>query len=170
MRTYTYIGPPALFETAATATTGETISSAEQAAAWVSRHREDAGPDSLTPATFVVTAPDGLLRLAPRRSEHVHCARGGGVLCAGEIYLRLTRRGIVVEQITNQSTGYAPEPGSWPAIAAALDSLGIPRPDAFEPAFEFRRCPSCRQLCLIKEGDFTCAVCGTELPAEWNVA
>ena len=169
MRTYQYIGPDYLLKTAADASTGETITSAGDASSWLNRHSADAGPDGLTPATFVITAPEGSLLLAPRRSEHVHCARGHGVLSAGEMFFRITRRGIIVEQVTNQSTGYAPEPGSWPAVAAALDALGIPRPNDFEPAFEFRRCPQCQQLCLIKEGDFTCPVCGTDLPAEWNV-
>jgi hypothetical protein len=168
MRPYSFIGPAHLLENAATATTGETISSAAHAAEWIRRHTEDAVPGGLIPATFIITATGGTLRLASRRSEHVHCALGQAVLSSGEMFLRLAPGGVRVEQVTNQSTGYAPEPSSWPAVAAALDALGIAHPGGFDPSFDFRRCPRCRQLCLVKDGDFTCAVCGTGLPAEWN--
>jgi hypothetical protein len=71
--------------------------------------------------------------------------------------------------VTNQSTGYCPEPESWPAVAAALDRIPLPHPGGFTPSFIFRRCPACVQLNVVKEGDFTCAVCGADLPLRWNL-
>src|SRR5918911_838983 len=69
------------------------------------------------------------LRLAARRTEHVACAQGAPVLAAGEI--RFTRADVLpqVLEITNQSTGYCPEPESWPAVAAALSAIGLAAPD-----------------------------------------
>lgn len=116
MRLYHYIGPAHLLENAATAVTGETIHSATHAAEWLRRHSTDTGPDGLTPATFIIEA-GGALRLAPRRSEHVHCAQGRPVLSAGETFFSVAGSKPVAERITNQSTGYAPEPASWPAVA-----------------------------------------------------
>ena len=34
--------------------------------------------------------------------------------------------------------------------------------------FEFRRCDACGQRNIVKDDDFTCAICGGELPATWN--
>jgi hypothetical protein len=115
-------------------------------------------------ATFVV-ALDGTLLLAPRRSEHVACASGAPVRCAGELRFSLEHDVAVIEA-SNQSTGYCPEPDSFDALADALDALSIPRPPRWTHAFIFRRCARCAQLTLVKESVFECAVCGHELPVE----
>ena len=118
-------------------------------------------------ATFVVDVA-GVLRLAPRRSEHVACAGGGEVLAAGEIVFARTNAGITVREASNQSTGYCPEPESFESLAAALDRIGIARPDRYSDACTFRRCASCRQINLVKERWFECSCCGADLPREWN--
>ena len=117
--------------------------------------------------TFIVDA-HGLLWIADRHSEHVACARGGDVLSAGEMTFEADNGKVAVAEVTNQSTGYCPEPESWPAVAAALDRARIQHPNKFTHSFLFRRCESCGQTNIVKEGDFTCAVCGTELNQEWN--
>lgn len=101
-RRYHYVGPP---EIAALAS----ASASAPGAAVRSISDLDALGPSREPFTYVVDV-DGVLRLAPRRSEHVACAGGGEVLAAGE----------------------------------------IARP--------------CGQLNLVKDGDFTCAVCASSLP------
>lgn len=66
-----------------------------------------AGRDQLDlaePMTFVV-ALDGVLRLAPRRSEHVAVAGGQDVLAAGEMTFARAGTGWWVAEVTNQSTG-----------------------------------------------------------------
>ena len=117
--------------------------------------------------TFVINEA-GLLKIADRHSEHVACASGQNVLSAGEMTFGYERKNCFIENITNQSTGYCPEPNSWPAVQSALDQIGIVHPVYFEPAFCFRRCTNCEQTNLVKDGWFVCAVCETELSKSWN--
>ena len=117
--------------------------------------------------TFVIDA-NGLLWTADHHSKHVACARGGDVLSAGRITLEIEDRKVAVVRVTNMSTGYCPEPESWPAVAAALDKAGIRHPNKFTQAFLFRRCENCKQTNIVKEDNFTCAGCGAELSQEWN--
>ncbi len=80
--------------------------------------------------TFVMGV-DSVLRLAPRRGEHVVCAGGAMVLSAGEIgFVREGGRWAVSED-SNQSTGYCPDIGSWSEAARALDDVGLERPSGF---------------------------------------
>ncbi|MBF0289995.1 MAG: hypothetical protein HQM14_19435, partial [SAR324 cluster bacterium] len=57
------------------------------------------------------------LLLAPQRSEHVACAAGRDVLSAGQ--MAFDPETVSLEEVTNQSTGYCPEPESWDAVAMA---------------------------------------------------
>ena len=117
--------------------------------------------------TYIVDVK-GLLWIADRHSEHVACARGADVLSAGEMRIEVDGGRVLVTDVTNQSTGYCPEPESWPIVASALDKAGITRPDGFTHAFLFRLCEGCGQTNIVKEGNFTCAVCGNGLKQEWN--
>ncbi|WBB62359.1 hypothetical protein O7599_07460 [Streptomyces sp. WMMC500] len=126
-----------------------------------------AGAEFGEPMTYVVDL-NGSLLLAPRRSEHVACARGENVLAAGEITLIRSGSGWHVEEVTNQSTGYCPDPCSWPAVSAALRRLGVPQPAGFTHEFVFRRCPRCRATNVVRDEEFWCAVCDEPLPRTWN--
>ncbi|WP_112602755.1 hypothetical protein [Micromonospora noduli] len=119
------------------------------------------------PATFVVDL-HGTLRMAPRQSEHVACAAGQDVLAAGEIAFAASNTGYFVQTVSNQSTGYCPDPDCWSAVAAALDRLGMPHPGGFTAALTFRRCTACRGRNIVRDGDFTCALCDRALPPHWN--
>jgi hypothetical protein len=94
------------------------------------------------------------------------------VACAGvsvgEITFEPGPGGPEVTSATNQSTGYCPEPGSWPTVAVALDRIGGPHPGRFTDEFTFRRCPQCGERNLVRDGDFSCAICEAELPVAWN--
>ena len=153
MRQYRYVGPKELAD--ALGPPGTVIASAADLATWLRRN------DSV--ATFVIGI-DGALRIADRHSEHVSCAGEREVLAAGEMVFAGAR----VERVSNQSTGFCPEVASWPAVAAALDRAGIPHPGSYTDAFEFRRCDACGERNIVKDDDFTCAMCGGELPATWN--
>ncbi|KIQ62602.1 hypothetical protein TR51_26785 [Kitasatospora griseola] len=121
------------------------------------------------PVTYVID-PAGALRLAPRRSEHVACVGGAAVPAAGEIgFARQADGWWAVREVSNQSTGYCPDLDCWPAVATALDRVGLPRPDGFTHACVFRRCPACAQVNLVKDDDLTGAVCDSALPGEWNL-
>jgi hypothetical protein len=111
---------------------------------------------------------DGRLRVADRHSEHVACAGGAPVLAAGELEFVARRDRVEITQISNQSTGYCPEPSSWPAVQAALENAGLDAPDAFTHAFLFRCCPVCTATNLVKDQIFECALCGADLPLVWN--
>src|SRR5688572_23433490 len=104
MRRYTYVGPAEIQRAVADNPAGTVVRSVADLVLG-------------EPVTYVVGV-DGLLRIAHRRSEHVACAGGGDVLAAGE--LTATRAGVV--EVSNQSTGYCPEPESWPAVARALEA------------------------------------------------
>jgi hypothetical protein len=117
--------------------------------------------------TFVVDIL-GQLWIADRCSEHVQCACGGPVLSAGEIGFSFAGGGVEVVAVTNQSTGFCPEPESWPAVEAALQRAGLVSPGGFTTEFVFRRCPDCHALGLVKDYWFECAECGSPLPDAWN--
>ncbi|MGW1991227.1 hypothetical protein [Embleya sp. NPDC001921] len=164
-RSYRYVGPADIrAEVVRDGGGGRPIRSAGELAAWLGAQERG---DLAEPFTYVV-ALDGVLRLAPRRSEHVACAGGGRALGAGEIAFGFEDGAWAVVGIGNQSTGYCPEPDSWPAVAAALARIGVARPDGFTDVFVFRRCPDCGERAVVKEGDFVCACCAAELPRDWN--
>jgi hypothetical protein len=76
-RVFGYVGPPELRATVRPDSEGRIIRSAAGLDAWLSGR----GPAETTePFTFVV-ALDGLLRLAPRRSERGPRGRHGGTGC-----------------------------------------------------------------------------------------
>ncbi|WP_203698302.1 hypothetical protein [Catellatospora coxensis] len=159
-RLYRYLGPPELLAAVRPGHLGRPLDSAPAVQAWAAQVGGE-------PFTYVVDAA-GRLLAADRRSEHVACAGGRDVLSAGELSLRRTATGWAVAEVSNQSTGYAPEPASWPAVAAALDRAGIAHPDGFTAAFEFRRCSACAELNLVKDGDYTCCLCEAALPERWH--
>ncbi|MER7374634.1 hypothetical protein [Streptomyces lanatus] len=120
------------------------------------------------PFTFVVGI-DGVLRLAPRRSEHVACAGGDVVLSAGEISFMCEADRWTVSEVSNQSTGYCPDVTSWSEVARAPDAAELRRPSGFTHEVVFRRCPDCQERNIVREDDFVCVFRGGDLPAAWNV-
>ncbi len=161
---YDYVGPSAIREAVVGDDSGVTIDSVDTLRAWSATQEE--WEDGLLTLTFVVV-PDGVLRVAPRRSEHVACALGGPVLAAGE--LTLTREPeLAVIYATNQSTGYCPRPECWSAALAALQAAGIPCPVDLTQSYDFRFCTACQERMLVKEQWFVCDLCGNDLPQEWN--
>ncbi|MEV6929037.1 hypothetical protein AB0M46_31725 [Dactylosporangium sp. NPDC051485] len=164
-RRYRYVGPADIAAIALQGAEGRSIRSAEDLAVWVASVN---ARELAEPFTYVVDT-DGVLRLAARRSEHVACAGGGTVRAAGEIAVVQRPGGWLVSEVSNQSTGYCPDPPCWPALAAALQQAGLDHPGGFTSEFVFRRCPDCAQLNVVKDGDFACCLCGSDLPQVWNV-
>ncbi|MGW5280019.1 hypothetical protein ACWERI_11225 [Streptomyces collinus] len=164
-RSYRYVGPAELKAAVRPDSGGCRIGSADEFASWVAGRPVAELAD---PFTFVVGL-DGVLGLAPRRSEHVACAGGEAVLGAGEISFTCEAGRWGVGDVSNQSTGYCPDVGSWAAVAQALDRAGLSRPPGFTHEVVFRRCPGCQQHNIVREGDFFCVFCGSDLPETWNV-
>ena len=164
---YPYVGPAHLAKHAGSDAVRFRVNDLAEFAAWAVGQSGLETDGTLT-VTFVVL-PDGLW-VADRHSEHVACARGAPVHSAGEMTFAVDRRqrSVEVAYVTNQSTGYCPEPESWPAVAEALDAADIDHPGAFSVEMIFRRCPECDSTNIVKDGWFQCAVCGSDLPKEWN--
>jgi hypothetical protein len=167
MRLYRYVGPRRIAERVCPGALGTAITSPRDVAAWARSTDQGQDAEGCLIVTFVVDGA-GVLRIADRRSEHVACAAGGPVQSAGEITFALEGGRVAVAAVSNQSTGYCPEPDSWPAVAAALRRVELEAPEGFALACAFRRCLRCDSICLVKAGVFVCDVCGAELPAGYN--
>lgn len=167
IRTYRYVGSQTIAQAVAGRPEGHPIRSVADLERWMQQTHQQPTRRGLIEATFVITEA-GVLCLADRHSEHVACAGGRAVRSAGEMFFALGPDGWEVQEVSNQSAGYCPEPASWPEVAAALEAIPLPHPGAFTQECLFRRCPSCHQLNLIKEEVFECALCGSELPQAWN--
>jgi hypothetical protein len=167
VQSYRYVGSKCIAQEVPGQSEGSPIRSVADVECWIQETHQQPDPWGLIVATFVIME-DGILRLADRHSEHVACAGGRAVRSAGEMGFAFGSNGWEVHEVSNQSTGYCPEPTSWPAVAEALETIHLPHPARFTQAYLFRRCPACHQLNLIKDEVFACAVCDNELPTEWN--
>jgi hypothetical protein len=166
-QTYRYIGPKEIADRAPAAPAGIKVEFPKDVLDWIRQTGQELNAERSVTATFVIDGV-GWLRIADRRSEHVACAGGKPVRSAGEMTFTIRPSGVSVTWVTNQSTGYGPEPDSWPAVEAALARAGIAAPEGFSQEFFFRRCPRCGTVNIIKDGVFECGVCSTLLPDEWN--
>ena len=166
---YRYVGPKKIAERAPAAPAGVRVESPEDVCRWIRQTDQELSAAKSVTATFIIDE-SGWLRIADRRSEHVACAGGRPVWSAGEMTFTVMPSGVSVTWVSNQSTGYCPEPDSWPVVEAALGRAGIPAPEGFSQEFMFRRCPRCGSINIIKEGVFECGVCSTPLPLAWNLS
>ena len=89
-------------------------------------------------------------------------------MAAGEMTFCRERGQVFVAEVSNQSTGYCPEPESWAAVDQVLTVLHTPHPSQFTCVFHFRRCDACEAINVIKDGVFECAVCDAPLSERWN--
>jgi len=168
MPPYNYVGPERIKNEVRGQAPGVAVTSVAGILQWLKGSERSPGIGAEITATFVVDL-GGHLRLADRRSEHVACAGGQPVLSAGEITFMLEDDGVRVTSVTNQSTGYCPAPSSWTHVGEALRRIGVEDPGGFTTEFIFRRCPACRELNLVKDAWFVCALCEADLPPTWNV-
>ena len=159
-----YVGPPAILEAVRESDRGTVILSPDELSNWLGELAA-AGDSEQGWCTYVIDL-QGRLVLAPRRTEHVACAGAFPVLAAGELQLDL--RSCTIIEITNNSTGYCPPENCWSAVASALDHASLAHPGSFTFTASFRRCPSCLERNLVKDDWFYCAMCESELPADWN--
>lgn len=76
----------------------------------------------------------------------------------------------MVGEVSNHSTGYCPDVTSWSAVAQALDRAELGRPSGFTHGVVFRACPGCQERNIVREDDFVCVFCGSDLPEAWNMS
>jgi hypothetical protein len=167
MKIYCYTGSSDLLPISDDAPQHCKISCEQDILDWIDITHQTVDAEGSIVATFVIDN-DERLWIADRHSEHVQCARGREVLSAGEMTFTRTSIHVEVSAITNQSTGYCPEPESWSVVRAALDLAMLKHPPYFTSAFTFRRCVKCGTTNIVKENWFVCGVCMCELPDEWN--
>lgn len=164
---YQYVGPSALLALAETSSSRRLMQTEADILLWIKETQQKPNAENEVTATFIINRNKNLW-IADRHSEHVSCAAGQPVFSAGEITLKLLNAKLEVAAITNQSTGYCPQPESWPSVAEALDGIGLVRPNDFTTRFDFRLCKRCGSINIIKDEWFVCGVCDSDLDREWN--
>ena len=167
MKKYRYVGPANLLELVKTVPKGKTIILFSDVLDWVKETDQALNVNNEVVATYIVDTKYHLL-VADRHSEHVACAGGEDVLSAGEITFEISNGVVEVTEITNQSTGYCPEPHSWQAVDLAIKNIGIIYPKGFNREFVFRQCENCKAINIVKEEWYVCGECDSELPKHWN--
>lgn len=167
-RLYSYVGPAAIEQSVSMKSYRRNVSSRGDVLRWVRETSQELDAADSATATFIIDE-DGQLWIADRRSEHLACARGGRVLSAGEMTFEVSSGRVAVMYVSNQSTGYCPQPESWPYVATALDRADMDHSEDFDLCFDFRRC-TCGQINIVKNEVYECEVCGSDLPRDWNLA
>jgi hypothetical protein len=166
MKRFKYVGPADLVELVKTIPKGKNINSFLDVLDWVTESEQSLANGEVV-ATYIIDTGCNLL-VADRHSEHVACAGGEEVLSAGEITFKIDSGTVSVSEITNQSTGYCPEPSSWKAVNSAIRKMGIIYPSGFCRDFIFRKCENCGAINIVKEEWYVCAECDSDLPKNWN--
>lgn len=164
---YKYVGPDEIRKQVSNHPPGFRIKSISDVKEWIQQTGQKLDKSGRIRATFVIDR-FGFLLIADRHSEHVACAGGGPVLSAGEISFAFKNNSIEIKEISNQSTGYCPEPASWKAVKKALAHMSIKHPDRFTNEIIFRRCPSCGERNIVKDGWYFCDICDAPLPLRYN--
>ncbi len=168
MKAYKYVGPNDLLELIKTVSKGKKVSTPRDVINWIEEAAQELDYENQVIATYVVNLENDLL-IADRHSEHVACAGGENVLSAGEITFSVDEMNVKVTEVTNLSTGYCPEPESWPSVKEALDKAGLKNPGSFGREFIFRRCEKCGLLNIVKDDWFVCVECDADLSKSWNI-
>lgn len=167
VKSYHYVGQSTIRDKLNDVSNRHHVAIASQVIEWIQQTNQPKNPDDTITVTFIVDT-DKQLWINDRYSEHVLCAQGGNVLSAGEITFEVIDDGVEIVAITNQSTGYCPEPESYPAVKHALKDTDILYPLMFTTCYHFRRCDKCGMTNIVKDDWFVCGVCDTDLSREWN--
>ena len=166
---YEYVGPHDIAVLLQCASDRMTIQCPFDAIEWIHQTKQHLSRQGTFTVTFVID-PHEQLWIADRHSEHVVCAQGQAVLTAGELTFVISDQQLAIVAVTNQSTGYCPEPESWTVVTGVCERLGVAYPAYWTTAYLFRRCARCGNTNLIKDDWFVCAICDGPLSATWNYA
>lgn len=166
-RHYSYVGSHNLLQLLQQPSQRTHVNHAADVLQWIKDTHQVLDADKTVVATFIIDLNQQLW-IADQRSEHVRCAAGKHVLSAGEMTFAVQGNHVEVVEVTNQSTGYCPEPESWESVAIALMKTGLSFPSEFTTAYLFRRCDNCGTTNIIKDMWFECGVCQAPLSQQWN--
>jgi len=169
MKSYKYVGPSDLLALIKTVSKGEKILSPDDVLEWFNNFDQILDNENPVIATYIIDL-NGNLLIAARHSEHVTGAGGENVLSAGEITFNIESKTVIVTEVTNQSTGYCPEPESWQYVSEVLDKAELKHPESFGREFIFRRCNKCNALNVVKEEWYVCLECNEDLIKSWNIS
>lgn len=164
---YSYVGSKEIKNSVVNYPIGIRIRSKKDIEHWIDNSDQEFDNSGFIICTFVIDS-EGYLRIADRHSEHVACSDGKPVQSAGEIFIIMNKNECEIVEISNQSTGFCPEPESWFSVNHALNKIGIDHPGEFTVNFIFRRCGKCNLLNVVKDNLFICADCNEKLPQNWN--
>lgn len=167
-REFRYVGPDNILENLPKISGRILVQSSDSVMNWIIQTRQPREYSDLFVATFIVDT-SGRLWINDRRSEHVLCAEGKPVLAAGEMAFQVDRsNNLQVVEVTNQSTGYCPDPESWWIVERALNTANIKHPPDFTTKYLFRLCENCGTKNIVKDDWFECGVCQQPLSVDWN--
>lgn len=166
-RIYPYIGTSEIQDTLITNSHRLHVQSSDDVIRWIMQTKQPREADGSVITTFIIDTACQLW-INDRHSVHVHCAAGQSVLSAGEMTFAISNDTVEIVAITNQSTGYCPEPESWWAVDRALRVMDIPYPPNFTTSFIFRLCEACGTKNIVKDSWFECGVCQQPLSDTWN--
>ena len=167
MKLYKYVGDSDVLESTKNIPGGEPILSSANVLSWLHNTNQTQEVDGLFWATYIVSKEETLY-ISDRRSEHVACAKGEEVLAAGEIGFGIEKGKPEILEISNQSTGYCPEPESWNTVEKVLRNTQIPFPTDFTFKVIFRLCEKCGARNIVRDSYYVCAICENELTKKWN--
>ncbi len=167
MKTYKYRGSADLLDLVKASEKGKQLTSSKDVLDWIRDTIQYKDDNNEIIATYIIDERC-YMRIVDRHSEHVVCAGGEQVLSAGEITFSFEDKKLIINEITNQSTGYCPETSSWVSVKEAIEKTGIPAPNQFGREFIFRRCEKCKAINIVKDEWYLCGECDTDLPRAWN--
>jgi hypothetical protein len=168
MKIYRYVGPENLLNLIHADICREAVENADSVLSWIRQTDQILNYDNSTTATYIIDTNE-IMWICDRHMEHVVCAIGMPVLSAGEVTFRINNNHVEIPYITNQSTGFCPEPKSWIAVNKALKKTNIKHPNKFSVNFIFRLCTNCSTINIVKENFYLCAVCNHALEKQWNL-
>ncbi|WP_189003031.1 hypothetical protein [Deinococcus roseus] len=70
--------------------------------------------------------------------------------------------------LSNLSTRFCPEPACLQVGLTLLENLKLDLTGCTVYAFDFRLCPECQTINVVKNQEFYCSVCDAALPLHWN--
>jgi len=167
LKTYRYVGWSSIRDNLPKISNRHHVISSDLVKVWLTKTKQPKNPDDTITVTFIVDT-DNRLWINDRHSEHVLCADGGEVLSAGEMTFEIIDTQVEIVSVTNQSTGYCPEPDTYSAVRRILSKTNISHPLQLTTAYQFRRCDECETTNIIKDDWFVCGVCDADLNNEWN--